>query len=142
MDTLIGFVASLISNIQSEMMAGGAQLFQAMINQGFANHVFFLFFAFEVVWVLVDILLESDLAGGIAEFIRTVILGVLFWSAIQPANYDKLATSIVNASDMIVAQIGTVSPDGGKTTMQILASAIAQGMQLKSVTSPVQQKAQ
>lgn len=127
----IGFIVSLIENIQSGMLGGGVKLFQAMINNGFARAVFTGAVGFEFVWIFVEIILEDDLPGGVGVFVKSVLVASFCWIFIQPGNYDKIATAITKGSDVIVAQIGSVSPSGDQTPMQILASAIANGMQLK-----------
>lgn len=128
---MIEFLVNLIEGIQAAMALGGKDLFQAMINNRFAAHLAVLAIGFEFVWILTEIILEDDFAGGAGQFIKVVIVSSFCWVLIQPANYDKLATAITKGSDMIVAQIGSVSRTGAQTPMQIIAEGIGNGMQLK-----------
>lgn len=133
---MIEFLVNLIEGIQAAMALGGKDLFQAMINNGFAAKLFGLAVGFELVWIFVEIILEEDLPGGIATFVKTVLVASFCWILILPANYDKIATAITNGSDVIVAQIGSVSKGGSKTPMQIIAESIGNGMQLKGNYAP------
>lgn len=128
---MIEFLVNLIEGIQAAMALGGKDLFQAMINNRFAAHVVVLATGFEFVWILMEIILEDDLVGGIGQFVKGVLVASFCWIAIQPANYDKIATAFTNGSDMIVKQIGSVSKTGAETPMQIIAESIGNGMQLK-----------
>lgn len=127
----IGFLVNLIEGIQTALALGGKDLFQMMINNRFAAHVMVLAAGFEFVWILTEIILEDDFAGGVGQFVKGVLVASFCWIAIQPTNYDKIATAITNGSDMIVAQIGSVSKTGAQTPTQIIAESIGNGMRLK-----------
>jgi hypothetical protein len=133
---MIEFLVNLIEGIQAAIALGGKDLFQAMINNGFASKLLVIAVGFELVWIFVEILLEEDLPGGIGLFVKTVVISVICWTLILPANYDKIATAITNGSDVIVAQIGSVSKSGSQTPMQIIAESIGNGMQLKGDYEP------
>ena len=133
---MIEYLVNLIQGIQAAIALGGKDLFQAMINNGFAAKLFVLAVGFELVWIFVEIILEEDLPGGIATFVKTVLVASFCWTLIQPANYDKIATAITNGSDLIVAQIGSVSKSGAQTPTQIIAESIGNGMQLKGDYAP------
>jgi hypothetical protein len=133
---MIEFLVKLIEGIQTAMALGGKDLFQAMINNGFASKLLVIAVGFELVWIFVEILLEDDLPGGIGVFVKAVVVAVFCWILILPVNYDKIATAITNGSDVIVAQIGSVSRAGAQTPMQIIAESIGNGMQLKGNYEP------
>ena len=135
---MIEFIVNLIQGIQAAIALGGKDLFQAMINNGFAARLFVLAVGFELAWVFMEILMEDDLPGGIAVFVKTIAVSSFCWALIQPANYDKIATAITNGSDAVVAQIGSVSKNGAETPMQIIAESIGNGMQLKGDYTPKQ----
>lgn len=128
---MIEFLVNLMEGIQTAMALGGKDLFQMMINNRFAAHVMVLAAGFEFVWILTEIILEDDFAGGVGQFIKGVLVASFCWILIQPANYDKIAGGITRASDLIVAQIGSVSKGGAQTPMQIIAESIGNGMQLR-----------
>lgn len=132
----VGFLVNLIEGIQTAMALGGKDLFQMMINNRFAAHVMVLAAGFEFIWILTEIILEDDFAGGTGQFIKGVLVASFCWVLIQPSNYDKIAGGITRASDVIVAQIGSVSKGGAQTPMQIIAESIGNGMRLKGDYTP------